>query len=119
MSKTVLVVDDSSVIRKQINKYLTGQGYTVYMAKNGIDGLQQVDCYKDTLDIIFSDINMPEMDGMTFLEKLHEKNYHIPIILMTTESSTQLVERAKQLGAVGWVIKPIVLPLIGDIIARI
>lgn len=106
---SVLIVDDSSVMRKIIERSLRQAGLElekVIEADNGADALTLVAA--NTVDLIFSDVNMPKMDGLEFLRQVQgiEKAKGIPILMITTEGSEQKVVEAITLGARGYIRKP-------------
>lgn len=106
---SVLIVDDSSVMRKIIERSLRQAGLDlekVIEADNGADALNLVSA--NAVDLIFSDVNMPEMDGLEFLRQVRgiEKAKSIPILMITTEGSEQKVVEAITLGAKGYIRKP-------------
>ncbi|MFE8071139.1 response regulator [Marinobacteraceae bacterium S3BR75-40.1] len=103
----ILVVDDSEIIRVQLKADLEGAGHEVVEAADGIKGLEALDANKD-VNLIISDVNMPELDGLTMCEKLHgnPEFSHIPIIMLTTQSSADMKARGKENGVVAWVTKP-------------
>lgn len=106
---SVLIVDDSSVMRKIIERSLRQAGLElekVMEADNGADALTLVAA--NTIDLIFSDVNMPKMDGLEFLRQVQgiEKAKGIPILMITTEGSEQKVVEAITLGARGYIRKP-------------
>ena len=107
MSKKILVVDDSNTIRQQVGMCLTGAGYTVVEAADGVEGL---DAIKSTPDIamVICDVNMPNMNGIEMLEAVHAdgKFNALPVIMLTTEGQPALISRAKKAGAKGWIVKP-------------
>lgn len=120
-----LIVDDSSVMRKIIERALRQSGFefeAVYEASNGAEGLEALKVRQ--VDIIFSDINMPVMDGLEFVRQLNEQNLAAgaPVVMITTESSEQHVKQAIQAGARGYIRKPFtaeqikerVLPLVSS-----
>lgn len=117
--KKALVIDDSVVIRKQMIKFLSQLNMDVIEAANGEEGLEAVKNFNLSLSIIFSDINMPKMDGISFLERIREMNIEVPIVMMTTESAIKLVEKAKSLGAYGWIIKPASLELLSAVVKKV
>lgn len=100
MSKRILVVDDSPTIRQQVCLVLTQGGYEVIEAKDGLEGLEQL----VKASMAFCDVNMPRMNGVEFVEKVGKNG--IPIVMLTTESRPELIERAKTAGAKGWMVKP-------------
>jgi two-component system chemotaxis response regulator CheY len=106
VSLHVLAVDDSRTMRGMPNIALTSAGFDVTLAEDGVDGLEKLDGL--TPDVIISDINMPRMDGFGFIEKVREDPARagVPILVLTTESAAELKERARNLGATGWIVKP-------------
>ena len=103
----ILIVDDSEIIRVQLKSDLEGAGHEVVEAADGVQGLKALEANKD-VKLVFSDVNMPEMDGLTMCEKLHGNPAfsHIPIIMLTTQSSVEMKTRGKENGVVAWVTKP-------------
>lgn len=106
MTKTVLTVDDSRTIREMLRATLTEAGMNVLQAEDGVHGLEvlQGACP----DVIVTDINMPRMDGFGFIEAVRGDEQHraIPILVLTTESVDDKKDRARRLGATGWIVKP-------------
>jgi len=105
----VLIVDDSSVMRKIVQRSLRLAGLdieTVLEADNGEQALTMV--RQNTIDMIFSDINMPKMDGLEFVRQLQSLDVArgIPIVMITTEGSQSRVVEALSLGARGYIRKP-------------
>ena len=105
--KKILIIDDSESIRELISFSLESYGYNVVKGNNGIDGLDKIKKHAQ-IDLIITDLNMPLMDGLTFLQEVRKVNRHqyTPILILTTESSLELRNKAKQYGATGWIIKP-------------
>jgi two-component system chemotaxis response regulator CheY len=105
--KRVLVVDDSATIRQQVSLALKQAGYEVLEAVDGLDGSQKIAADPRIVAVI-CDINMPRMDGLAMVEKVQaDKSRPAPaIIMLTTEGSSELMQRAKKAGAKGWMIKP-------------
>ncbi len=124
MSETrVLIVDDSSVMRKIVERALRQAGLeplVVLEAGSGVEGLEALRA--NQVQLILSDINMPSMDGLEFLRQLRAQNLAdgVPVVMITTESSEEHVRQAIQSGAQGYIRKPFtadqvkerVLPLI-------
>lgn len=106
MSKRILVVDDSSSIRQVEKMVLSGAGYDVMEACDGRDALTRLQT--TSVNLIFTDINMPNMDGMSLIRALRANSTHrlTPIVLVTTESAEDRKREAKAAGATGWVVKP-------------
>src|SRR2546429_897392 len=107
MAKTILVVDDSSSVRRNVSLTLRRSGFTTVEAADGVEGLAMVDSNR-TIGMVIADINMPNMDGLEMLEKIKDKpeNKSLPILMLTTEGQLSQVMRAKRAGAVGWIVKP-------------
>lgn len=107
MGKKILIVDDSKTIRQQVSFTLTKGGYDVVEAEDGQIGY---DTLKNTSDIamVISDVNMPNMDGIQMVETIAGDSSvaGVPIIMLTTEGSGDLIEKAKAAGAKGWLVKP-------------
>lgn len=105
----VLIVDDSAAIRKILQRVLKLAGLPLAAVHEAGDGLEALEIAKaQSLDLIFSDINMPNMDGLQFLGKLKsdEGLKKVPVIMVGTEGSQTKVLEAVQLGAAGYIRKP-------------
>lgn len=107
MKAKILVVDDSMMIRTQVAKTLRGVGYDAVDAVDGVDALAKLEANPDVA-LIVCDLNMPQMDGMQLLEQLKgdAERFAIPFVMLTTETLPAIAERAKALGAKGWINKP-------------
>ncbi len=117
--KTVLIVDDSESIREVVNFTLQNEGYDVLVAVDGEDALQYLD--GRPLDIIITDLHMPNVDGIELIRKVRDMDgyKHIPILFLTTESQASKKMEAKQAGATGWIIKPFVPAKLLSAISRV
>lgn len=106
MSKKIMIVDDSASMRQLIKFTLSGAGYDVIEAVDGLDAIKKLNGH--TVHLIIADINMPNMDGIELIRKVrvHEEHKFTPIIVLTTESKTSLKEEGKSAGATGWIVKP-------------
>lgn len=105
----ILIVDDSSVMRKIVERSLRQAGLdslVVYEASNGQEGLDMLRAKQ--VDLILSDINMPSMDGLEFLRQIQTQKLatNVPVVMITTESSEEHVKQAIQSGARGYIRKP-------------
>lgn len=120
MAKTVLVVDDSSSLRALVKMALTRAGYTVIEGADGKEGLKQLDA-APKVHMIVSDVNMPNMDGITFVKQIkqHPKHKFIPVIMLTTEDEEAKMQQAKAAGARAWLIKPFNPPELLDAVSRL
>jgi two-component system, chemotaxis family, chemotaxis protein CheY len=106
MARTVLLVDDSSTVRIQAGRALTGAGFHVLEAVDGIDGLEKLDANAD-IALIICDFNMPRMSGIEFVEMVSKRGGAMPaIVMLTTEGNPQLIKRALASGARAWMTKP-------------
>jgi len=106
MGKTILIVDDSASLRQVVNLTLTGAGYTVIEACDGKDALNK--CNGGKIHLIISDVNMPNMDGLTFLREVKKNPAYkfTPVIMLTTEASEDKKKAGQESGAKAWVVKP-------------
>ena len=107
MSGKVLVVDDSLLVRQQVGRTLSAGGFTIVEATDGVDALEKLSANAD-VKLVVCDVNMPRMNGIEFLEALRKdaKNSGVTVVMLTTEGQTELIQRAKSLGARGWIVKP-------------
>jgi len=108
VQKTILVVDDASLVRLYYRSTLEQAGYRVEEALNGIEGLEKV--LTTAVDLLIVDVNMPQMDGLAFLKKLRRKERpiaSIPALITSTESGQQDFEAARAAGANFYLVKPI------------
>lgn len=106
MAKTILIVDDSASVRQVIGIALRGAGYDVLEGRDGMDALTRLDGRK--IHLIISDVNMPNMDGITFVKQVKAlPNYRFtPVIMLTTESAEEKKREGQAAGAKAWVVKP-------------
>ena len=102
----ILAVDDSSSMRQMVSFTLKGAGYDVVEAVDGQDALDKAKSQQ--FDLIVTDVNMPVMDGITFIRNLRaEANYKFtPMLMLTTESAADKKTEGKAAGATGWIVKP-------------
>jgi two-component system chemotaxis response regulator CheY len=106
MNKRILTVDDSASMRQMVNFTLTAAGYDVTEAEDGLEALGKLN--GEAVNMIIADINMPNMDGIELIRKVrtHDAYKFIPIIILTTESQSDLKQQGKAAGATGWIVKP-------------
>jgi two-component system chemotaxis response regulator CheY len=107
MTKTVLVVDDSSTVRQQVALALRHAGFAIVEAADGQQGLATVESNPD-IAMVVCDVNMPVLNGLEMVERIKSRPQHraLPILMLTTEGQPALIKRARQAGAVGWIVKP-------------
>lgn len=100
----ILVVDDDIFVREMLSSILEGSGYTIVMAENGLEALKK--CIADpTIDLIVSDVNMPEMDGIQLIKEVRKQGLDVPIIMVTGVSSISVAVDALSSGAIDYVLK--------------
>ena len=106
MAKTIMIVDDSASIRTVVGIALRGEGYTVIEAIHGQDAINKLTGQK--VNLIISDVNMPLMDGITFVKNVKTMPAYrfTPIIMLTTESDESKKREGQAAGAKAWVVKP-------------
>lgn len=117
--KTILVVDDSSTIRRAIRRILEPMGFSVEEAENGALALGY--CGENPeLSAILLDIDMPVMDGLTFLSRLRSSELpQPPVVMCTTHNSMDQIERALGAGADEYIMKPFDADILGAKLAGI
>jgi two-component system, chemotaxis family, chemotaxis protein CheY len=105
----IMVIDDSLTIRAILELVLKNLGYAMQHAENGEDALKKIKKIienGDGISLCITDINMPVMDGLTFLEEYKKIDKFTPVIMLTTESNDSRLAECKKLGASAWIIKP-------------
>lgn len=119
MSKTILIVDDSSSVRSVVGIALKGAGYTVIDACDGKDALSKMTGQK--IHLIISDVNMPNMDGITFVKELKKLPAYkfTPVCMLTTEAGESKMQEGKAAGAKAWIIKPFQPPKLLDVVSKL
>jgi len=102
----ILVVDDSASMRQMVAFTLKGAGHEVVETSDGVEALASAK--SGSFDLVITDVNMPNMDGITLTRELRAlPNYRFtPILTLTTESSNEKKMAGKQAGATGWLVKP-------------
>ncbi|MFZ5446456.1 MAG: response regulator [Myxococcota bacterium] len=100
----VLVIDDSFSMRALVAKTLASSGFEVVEAKDGKEGLELAT--KHPFNLVISDVNMPVMDGLTFVREFRKKAAYVPVLILTTEIDPAKKAEAKKAGATGWITKP-------------
>ena len=109
MSFNILIVDDSASMRSVIKKVIKVSGFNVgkfIEAGDGVEALKVLE--NDWVDLVLSDINMPNMNGLELIERMAESEFTkgIPVVMITTEGSDEKVKKSKVLGAAGYIKKP-------------
>ncbi|MEM7617101.1 MAG: response regulator [Pseudomonadota bacterium] len=108
IKRKALIVDDSKTMREMVNFTLVREGMEVIQAEDGVEALEMANDNKNNIDIVITDINMPNMDGITLIAELRKVSEfkYIPILTLTTESDASKKEEGKKAGATGWIVKP-------------
>lgn len=105
MAKKIMTVDDSASVRQMVSFTLKNAGYEVVEAVDGQDALSKLN---GDVNMIITDLNMPNMDGITLIRNVRGQGAYkfIPIIMLTTESQAEKKQEGKSAGATGWIVKP-------------
>ena len=106
MPRTILAVDDSASMRQMVSFTLREAGYAVVEAVDGAAALEFAT--GNPVDLVLTDVNMPRMDGITLVRELRQLEHYryVPMLMLTTESSTERKLEGKAAGATGWLVKP-------------
>lgn len=106
MSKLIMTVDDSATLRKMVAFTVKGAGHQIIEAPDGVEALNVLQ--NKAVDLVITDLNMPNMDGLTLTRHLRSLPLHrtTPILLLTTESDGEKKAAGKSAGATGWIVKP-------------
>ncbi|GAM96596.1 chemotaxis regulator [alpha proteobacterium U9-1i] len=119
MSKRILTVDDSRMMREMLLLVLREAGFDVVQAEDGEHGIEVL--AEHGADVIITDINMPKLDGFGFIERVRAGDNHraTPILVLSTESEGAKKQRARDAGATGWIVKPFDAAKLVDAIRRV
>ncbi len=103
---SILAVDDSTSMRQMVSFTLKGAGYEVVEAADGVEALDKAKSQQ--FNLVITDVNMPNMDGIELIKKLRELDAYkyTPLLMLTTESAADKKTEGKQAGATGWIVKP-------------
>jgi two-component system chemotaxis response regulator CheY len=103
----ILAVDDSASMRQMVDLTLKSAGHEVISAVDGVDGLQKA---RDgaPVDLVITDVNMPNMDGITLVRELRRLPQYrgVPLLMLTTEAGAERKQEGRAAGATGWIVKP-------------
>jgi len=105
--KNILIVDDSKTVRNLVAFIMKKEGFAVTVAEDGLDGLEKLYSLGE-VDLIISDVNMPRMDGFTFIKTVREQDVYrdVPIIVLSTEGQEKDIQKGIGLGANLYMVKP-------------
>lgn len=103
----ILAVDDSASMRQMVGLTLKSAGHVVVSAIDGVDGLAKASD-GDPVDLVITDVNMPNMDGLTLVRELRRLPQYrgVPLLVLTTEASAEKKQEGRAAGATGWIVKP-------------
>lgn len=106
VKKKVMTVDDSRTMRDMVSFTLRGAGYEVVEAADGQQAMNAIATNK--VDLVITDLNMPNMDGLTLIRRLRAIPAHrtLPILMLTTEADEKKKAEGRTAGATGWIVKP-------------
>ena len=108
MSQTILVVDDSPTVVKFVTLSLKTKGFNVVTACDGMDALEKMSNLEQSVDMIITDLNMPNLDGYSLIETVRQNQQHsnTPIIILSSEEGEDDKDRGMQAGATSYLVKP-------------
>ncbi|MFZ5979151.1 MAG: response regulator [Candidatus Zixiibacteriota bacterium] len=122
MSHTILVVDDSPTVVKFVSFSLKNQGFKILTATDGMDAIEKISNLSeaDKVDLIITDLNMPNLDGYSLIETLRQNDKHreTPIIILSSEEGDDDQERGMQVGANSYLVKPFKSSLLLNEVAK-
>lgn len=103
----ILAVDDSASMRRMVGLTLASAGHEVLSATDGREGLARANAGAP-VDLVITDVNMPNMDGITLVQELRRLPQYraVPLLMLTTDASAELRQRGRAVGATGWIVKP-------------
>jgi two-component system chemotaxis response regulator CheY len=122
MPAKILIVDDSPVMRASVRYALASAGLEVVEADDGLSGLEVLRGLAQRADkpaMIITDVNMPRMDGITFVQEVKKTSFKfVPILVLTTESQANKKAEGKAAGASGWLVKPFTPQQLLDVVKK-
>ena len=118
MAWSILIVDDSSLVRSQLRAALEAKGAQVVEAENGSEGLWRA--RENLVDLVIADIHMPVMDGIRMVEELRKLPEYAatPIFILTSDAATSRADEGKRAGANAWILKPVKTDLLWKAIEK-
>ena len=119
MAKRILTVDDSKTMRDMVSFTLKGAGFEVLEAEDGVKALSVLD--RTSVDLVITDINMPNMDGVTLVKQLRAKPSFrsTPILILTTEGGDEKKAAGRAAGATGWIVKPFAPDKLVQVVSKV
>ena len=118
MAKRIMTVDDSASVRQMVAMTLKKEGYDVIEASDGKDALSKM---SGTIDMVITDLNMPNLDGIGLIKGIRAQAAYkfIPVVMLTTESQAGKKAEGKSAGATGWIVKPFDPAKLVDAVRRV
>lgn len=119
MAKKVMTVDDSRTMRDMVSYTLKSAGFEVLEAEDGAKALQVLE--KTPVDLVITDVNMPNMDGVTLVRRLRALSHFrsTPILILTTEGGDDKKSQGRAAGATGWIVKPFAPDKLLQVISKV
>ncbi len=120
MTRTILIVDDSNSLRTVVRLALQRAGFSVIEASDGQQALTALES-AGKVHLVVSDVNMPNMDGITLLTHLkqHPRHKYLPVVMLTTEGQDETKARGRAAGAKAWIVKPFNPPQLLDAVSKL
>ncbi len=120
MAQTILVVDDSPTVVKFVSFSLKNSGYKVVTACDGMDAIEKISNMSEDVDLMITDLNMPNLDGYRLIQTLrqNEKHQKTPIIILTSETEEEDRRQGMEVGADSYLVKPFKSSLLLSEVAR-
>lgn len=108
MAQTILVVDDSPTVVKFVSFSLKNGGYKVVTACDGMDAIEKISNMSEDVDLVITDLNMPNLDGYRLIQTLrqNEKHQKTPIIILTSKTEEEDRRQGMEVGADSYLVKP-------------
>lgn len=116
-NNTILIVDDQRAIRQILEEVFLAEGMEVMLAASGLEALQLLE--KRDADLILLDMTMPSMSGLEFLQEMQRNGKSFPVIIMSGQGDTDVIQEAKKMGAINCILKPFDLAEIKTAVAEV
>ena len=121
MNRYIFVIDDSSTIRLSVEMAIKELGFPVVQAENGQDALDKIADIKKSggeIALCICDVNMPVMNGIEFIAAFREIDKFTPLIILSTENQQEMIQKGKNSGASGWIVKPFKIEELLNVVRR-
>ena len=105
----IMIIDDSVTIRQSVELVIKCLGVSIKHAQNGMEALNIIKNIResgDDVSLCITDVNMPVMDGITFVKEFRKVDRFTPVLMLTTEAGESSIKAGKEVGASGWIVKP-------------